>query len=106
MSIGQINKYAMNAIKPVKPLNEVAPQPQVQGTGPQSFGEMFTEAIKEVNTMHHEANDKVQDLVMGKEANPHDAMIALEKADAAFQLMNQVRSKIIRAYEDVLRTQV
>jgi flagellar hook-basal body complex protein FliE len=33
-------------------------------------------------------------------------MIALEKADIAFQLLMQVRNKIISAYETVMRTQV
>jgi flagellar hook-basal body complex protein FliE len=36
----------------------------------------------------------------------HEAMIALEKADIAFQLMTSIKSKIIRAYEEVMRTQV
>ena len=36
----------------------------------------------------------------------HEAMIALEKADIAFQLMNTIRGKIVRAYEEVMRMQV
>jgi flagellar hook-basal body complex protein FliE len=33
-------------------------------------------------------------------------MVALEKADVAFQLMSAIRGKIVRAYEEVMRTQV
>ena len=72
-----------------------------------SFGEMFSNAIKEVDSLQTQADQQVEGLTVGKEGyTSHGAMIALEKADSAFQLMNNIRAKIIRAYEDVLRTQV
>lgn len=75
--------------------------------GKESFGEMFTRAIGEVDQLQKEADGKVGDVLTGKNGvQPHEAMMALEKADLAFQLMNQVRAKIVRAYEDVMRTQV
>ena len=74
---------------------------------PESFSDLLGQAVKEVDNMQKHADDQITGLVLGKEGvTTHDAMIALEKADIAFQLMNQVRSKIIRAYEEVLRTQV
>jgi flagellar hook-basal body complex protein FliE len=33
-------------------------------------------------------------------------MIAMEKADVAFKLIMQIRSKVISAYETIMRTQV
>jgi flagellar hook-basal body complex protein FliE len=33
-------------------------------------------------------------------------MIALEKADLSFQLMMQVRNKIVQAYQEVMKAQV
>lgn len=72
-----------------------------------SFGEMFANAIKEVDSMQKQADDQVSGLTLRKDGyTTHGAMLALEKADSAFQLMNNIRAKIIRAYEDVLRTQV
>ena len=72
----------------------------------QSFGQVFNQALQDVDKLQKTADNKITDLVAGKSASPHDAMIALEKADVAFTLMNQIRSKIIRAYEEVMRTQV
>lgn len=72
-----------------------------------NFGELFKDAIREVDTLQKQADSQIEGLVLKKAGvTSHDAMIALEKADMAFQLMNQVRAKIIRAYEEVLRTQV
>jgi len=36
----------------------------------------------------------------------HNTMIAVEKADLSFQLMMQIRNKIISAYEEIMRIQV
>ena len=33
-------------------------------------------------------------------------MIALEKADLSFQVMMQVRNKIVSAYQEIMKTQV
>ena len=33
-------------------------------------------------------------------------MIALEKADLSFQVMMQVRNKIVQAYQEIMRSQV
>lgn len=76
-------------------------------SGGSGFGEMFNDALKEVDQLQKTANTQIEQMVMGgSEVSPHGAMIALEKADMAFQLMNTIRSKIIRAYEEVIRTQV
>jgi flagellar hook-basal body complex protein FliE len=33
-------------------------------------------------------------------------MMAIEKADVSFQMMMQIRNKIINAYEEIMRIQV
>ena len=71
------------------------------------FGQIFGKALKEVDSLQKDANQKIEEVMLGGEnANPHSALIALERADVAFQLMSSVRMKIIRAYEEVMRTPV
>ena len=80
----------------------------IQGEeGGEGFGSVLMNAIKDVDKMQQQADKQIDNLVLGKDGvTSHEAMIALEKADVAFQLMNQIRSKIIRAYEEVMRTQL
>jgi flagellar hook-basal body complex protein FliE len=47
----------------------------------------------------------VGDLLKGDRSDVHNVMIAVEKADVAFQLMMQVRNKIVSAYQEVSRMQ-
>jgi len=79
----------------------------VQGSSADSFGQMLQNALQEVNDLQGQAEDQIEGLTTKKDGvTPHSAMVALEKADVAFQLMNAIRGKIIRAYEEVIRTQV
>jgi flagellar hook-basal body complex protein FliE len=72
-----------------------------------SFSNAFGNAMREVNSLQTQADSKIEDLVLRKDdTTAHEAMIALEQADVAFQLMNNIRAKIVRAYEEVMRTQV
>lgn len=106
MSIDAI-KFGLQSITPIKKPTQAEGAPAVDAEGKGSFSQMFTDALKEVNTMQNEANNQIEGMVLGKDGvTMHGAMIALEKADIAFQLMTTIRSKIIRAYEEVIRTQV
>lgn len=82
----------------------IEPQGGVEKGG---FGDFLNNALKEVDTLQQSADKQIENVMLGKpEVTTHEAIIALEKADVAFQLMSQVRAKIIRAYEEVMRTQV
>jgi len=79
------------------------PAPEEKGG---SFGGILKDAISEVNQLKKEADHAIQELATGKETDIHQTMIALEKAEVSFQLMMQVRNKIITAYEEIMRMQV
>jgi flagellar hook-basal body complex protein FliE len=66
---------------------------------------MLARSLNEVNQLHAAANDAVEKLASGQQKDIHQTMIALEKADVAFQLLMQVRNKIISAYETIMRMQ-
>jgi len=48
-----------------------------------------------------DAATQVVQLLNGQGADLHSAMIAVEKADLSFQLMMQVRNKIVQAYQQI-----
>jgi flagellar hook-basal body complex protein FliE len=70
-----------------------------------SFGSMLANSLNDVNRLKQEADVAVENLATGNQKDIHSTMIALEKADVAFQLLMQVRNKIIAAYETVMRMQ-
>ena len=71
-----------------------------------AFADMLKDSMEKVNNLQIEADQASQELLLGKDKNIHQVMIAVEKANLSFQLMMQVRNKIITAYEEMMRTQV
>jgi flagellar hook-basal body complex protein FliE len=104
MSIDKITA----GLKSFSEITSIQQAPKSEGVaGQNKFGDVLSSAMKEVDTLQKTADAQVEGLVLGKDGvTTHGAMLALEKADVAFQLMNTIRSKIIRAYEEVLRTQI
>jgi len=75
-------------------------------TSGKSFADALKTSISEVNRLQHETDGAIQDLVSGKEKNVHDVMVAMEKASLSFELLVQVRNKVIAAYDEIKRMQI
>jgi flagellar hook-basal body complex protein FliE len=71
-----------------------------------SFKEIFNKAFNEVNGFNTDADKAITDFATGKNTDIHNTMIAMEKADISFQLMMQVRNKLVAAYQEIYRMQV
>jgi flagellar hook-basal body complex protein FliE len=73
-------------------------------SGEQSSGEFvksLQEAMSQVSQLQNEADAHVGQLLSGNSQDVHSAMIAVEKASLAFEMMVQVRNKIVQAYQQV-----
>ncbi len=75
--------------------------PAAGSSGRSSFGDSLQEAVADVDNLNLDARYKVASLVEGNGADVHDATIAVEKADLSFQLMLQVRNKVVQAYQQI-----
>ena len=53
-----------------------------------------------------QATQAVNDLLAGKDIPLHQAMIAMQEAGVAFQLMVEVRNKLLEGYQELMRMQV
>lgn len=82
--------------------NTTSSQSVVEG---KAFGDVLKESINKVDSLQKEADQAIQEMATGS-GDIHNAMIALEKANISFQMMMQVRNKIVNAYEEVMRMQV
>ena len=82
-----------------------APLATPQVAKPGSFGEQLQDAVGEVDSLNLDARYKVSSLLEGGGGDVHDAMIAVQKADLSFQLMLQVRNKVVQAYQEIDRMQ-
>lgn len=75
----------------------------VQGAG---FGDILSKFVGEVNDKQIASSQAVTDLLSGKDIPLHQAMIAMQEAGVAFQLMVEVRNKLLDGYKELMRMQV
>ena len=69
------------------------------------FRNVLHSAIDDIQQLEGQAETRVAGVIEGNGADVHSALIAVEKADLSFQLMMQVRNKIVSAYQEVSRLQ-
>lgn len=81
-------------------------RPSVNGTLPSSFGDLLKEALAAVNQAQQSAEEAARRFATGQSRDVTHTMIAVEKANVTFQLMLQVRNRLLEAYQEVLRIQV
>ena len=72
--------------------------------GESDFYSQLQTAFNQVGRLQTEADQQIAGILNGQGEDIHKAMIAVEKANLSFQLMMQVRNKIIQAYEEVSKT--
>jgi flagellar hook-basal body complex protein FliE len=80
----------------------------VQGTGETSktFGEFLQDSLTKVNSLQQEANVAMEKLASGESQNLHETLLAVEKAEISFKMMNQIRSKVLDAYREIMKMQI
>ena len=90
----------------LSPQGASLPTKQAPPSGSASFGQMLQGSIDRVNQLQTEADAGVTNLANGTQTDIHQTMIAVEKADVSFELLMQIRNKLIAAYDSIMRMPV
>lgn len=76
------------------------------GSSGASFENMLGDFVGEVNARQTAANDAISGLMSGKNVSLHQAMISMEEASVSFQMMVEVRNKLLDSYQELMRMQI
>ncbi len=68
----------------------------------QSFSDLITESIENVNQMQAEKGKAIEAFVSGENQNVHELMITLQKAGITMSMTNAVRSKVMESYKELM----
>lgn len=71
-----------------------------------SFGDFLKDSLNQVNNIQSQANVAIQKLATGESKNIHETMLMVEQAELAFKTMNQIRTKVLEAYKEIMRMQI
>jgi flagellar hook-basal body complex protein FliE len=75
-------------------------------SSPLPFSERLQAEFEALNTKMASAATELQELAAGKPSDLHHVMLSLEDAKLSFQLLVQVRNKVLEAYQELMRMQV
>jgi flagellar hook-basal body complex protein FliE len=71
-----------------------------------SFESTLGNLVSEVNGKQVAANQAVAGMMSGQNVSLNQAMIAMQEANLSFQLMIEVRNKLLDSYQELMRMQV
>ena len=89
----------------------VQPNPQARPNAPgqksdADFKQLLMKNIEQVNQLQTDAEKAIEDLAAGRRDDVAGVMIAKQKADMAFKMLQQVRNKMLDAYDEFRQMRV
>jgi flagellar hook-basal body complex protein FliE len=109
---GAVQDIAAKSI-PLQDLDKLNPAgpaqatPSITATGSSgSFENLLGNFVGDVNAKQGAASDAVTALMSGKNVSLHQTMISMEEASVSFQMMVEVRNKLLDSYQEIMRMQV
>ena len=71
-----------------------------------SFADQLQNAIKDVDGLQTRRDEMVEDMITGKTTEVHDVMIAAKESQMAFELLMEIRNKLLESYQELMRMPV
>ncbi|HPY96122.1 MAG TPA: flagellar hook-basal body complex protein FliE [Candidatus Cloacimonadota bacterium] len=69
-----------------------------------SFNETLKNYINNANDMQIEADKDIKKIIAGEEIDAHEVMTAVEKASMSFEMIMEIRNKMLEAYREVMKS--
>jgi len=99
-------------ISPIQPssIQPVGTPFETGGAGKPSEGGDFQSllqgAITQVESASSNANQSVQNFLSGEGDDLHSTVLAVQRAGLEFDMLMQVRNKVVSAYQEIMRMQM
>lgn len=74
--------------------------------GNTSFTGLLKENLEDVNQLQKGSEEIIKDFSLGKVDNVHEVTVAAEKARLAVDLTTAIQSKVLDAYQEIMRIQL
>ncbi|MCC5786557.1 MAG: flagellar hook-basal body complex protein FliE [Phycisphaerales bacterium] len=71
-----------------------------------SFKDVLLQNINEANKLQQDATHAIEDLAAGRRNDIEGVVLAAQKADTAFRMLQAVRNKMVQAYDEIKQMRV
>lgn len=91
--------------QPMQLLREPQPISAFEQSGA-PFTQLLTHSISTTNSQLLAADQALQNLASGQATSLHETMLTLEEAKLSLQYLEQIRNRLMSAWQDLLREQI
>lgn len=70
-----------------------------------NFKDLLKGLVEQVDSLQKDADQSIRELASGERTDIHNVAIKMEEAGVAFDLMMQIRNKLVEAYKEVSKMQ-
>ena len=71
-----------------------------------NFSKTLADIVKQTDELQKVADQTLEDFSTGKTEDMHEVMLSMTRADLSFQMLLEVRNKLVDAYTEIMRTQI
>jgi flagellar hook-basal body complex protein FliE len=93
-----------SSIQPIQAPIDIGGAAPASGSG--DFSNILQGAINEVEGASNNANQSVQQFLSGDGEDLHSTVLSVQRASLEFDMLMQVRNKVVSAYQEVMRMQM
>lgn len=90
----------ISAISPVATDNPAATRPSTTS----SFGSFFSDALARADQLHSAAQAETTAFLAGQNQDIHTVAIAVQRAELQIEYVQQVKNKLLQAYQEIMRS--
>ena len=99
-----MNPIQVNIPSQIVDLPALGKANKIQEEGCESFGQMLESFVQDVNGLQHDSADVEKKFLTGEITDVHQVMLAAEEASVAFELLMEIRNKLLESYKEIIRT--
>ncbi len=100
-----MNPIAINTLPQEISLPTATPN-LTQEVSTESFKDTLSKFVQSVNDLQTKASDAETSFLKGEITDVHQVMIAVEEASVAFELLMEIRNKLLDSYQQIIRMSV
>ncbi|MFP4014343.1 MAG: flagellar hook-basal body complex protein FliE [Chitinispirillaceae bacterium] len=97
----------MDGVNSVGPVGGSGLPPKISNPARNKDGTSFKDTLNgflsDVNQMQEKADQSIQKMMAGEITDVHQVMTSVEEANVAFNMMMEIRNKVMDAYQEIMR---
>ena len=93
----------LSAINQMRDMEQGVSATKINDKNALSFGDTLKRYINDANDLQISADRDIQRMIAGEDIDAHEVMTAVEKASMSFEMVMEIRNKMLEAYREIMK---